>query len=474
MSLPDVAISIQDGALGLQPGNSNNRPAVAGTCSSGTNNAVYSFGAGNVQLVKDTLGTGELAEAVALIVGAGAPCMAVKVAQSAAGSAGAVTPVGTGTSVMTITGTPNDRYELIVKIIKGAAAVNTGVGTFQYSLDGGRTYSNTISLPIATTYAVPDTGLTLNFAAGTLVANDTYSSTCTGPIYTSTQLNTAIDALLADPRTWFALLATGVPADATAMQGIFAALESKMTTALASFRFAGAMMQAFDDTDAAINTAGVGLAGLRTGIGVGFERMVSPISGAQYKRPQAWSIMKRLAQIPPSESAGKVATGTIGGEVVSLLRDEQVTPGMDDLGYSTLRTIVGLPGFYATNARIKANPVSDYQYFELRRVMDIACAAARVGFLRYLNDTVLVNKSTGFILESEAKRIDAFVTGVVRDAVTRTSPAYASDAAVICNRADNLLSTGTLNAQVRITPLGYLRHIAVTIGFFNPALQPVS
>lgn len=473
MSLPDVAITIQDGALGLAPSNSNNRPAVVGTCSSGTNNAVYSFGAGNVQAVKDTLGTGELAEAVALIVGAGVACMACKVAQSSAGSAGAVSNSGTGTSVMTITGTPRDSYEFRVKVTKAAAAVTSGIGTFQYSLDGGRSYSNTISLPTAAAYVVADTGITINFATGTLVVDDVYSSACTGPIYTSTQLNTAIDALLADPRTWFAMLATGVPADSAAMQGIFAAIEAKMTTALGQFRFAAALMQAFDGNDAAILASGLTLSGLRTGIAPGFERMVSPISGAQYNRPQAWSIMKRLAVIPPSESAGKVATGPIGGETISIGRDENVTPGLDEAGYSTLRTIVGLPGFYATNARIKASPISDYQYFELRRVMDIACAAARIGFLRYLNDTVLVNATTGFILESEAKRIDAYVTGVVRDAVTRTQPAYASDARVICNRSDNLLSTGTLNAQVRVTPLGYLRHISVTLGFFNPALQPV-
>lgn len=467
MSIPDVDISIKDGSLGLTPAAATNVLALLGVSSLGVANEVNSFGAGNPQAIKDKLGTGPLVEAACLVNGAGVEIVTVN-ATKTNGSNGSVTNSGTGTSVMTLTGTPEDSYGLKVRIEVAATGPTAGTAQFSISLDAGETYSSPIALPIAGTYVVTGTGLTLNFATGTLVVGDIYSATCTGPTYDLTAASSAIDALLADPREWFAVSLTGVPADTTALASLFAAVATKMDNARVAARYVGALINAPDVSDATLIPALPALADTRVAICAGFETLLSSLSTRQVKRPAGWEIAKRLALVPPSESAGRVARGPIGAEVLALLRDERVTPALDQLGCATLRTIVGMNGFYVTNSRVKAPAGSDFQYFEHRRVMDLACRAARTAFMKYLNDTVLVDKTSGTIAEDEARQIEAYVTDQVRTAVVRNG--WASDASVVVDRSEPILSTETLKAEVRVIPLGYMRHISVQIGFSNPAL----
>lgn len=472
MPIPEANITIKDGALGLVPQLSTNVVACVGVSSSGTVNTVQSFGAGNVQAIVDAFGTGPLVEQMALIAAAGAPVMGVRVTTTTPGTSAAVVKVGAGTSIMSLAGAPNDAYELKILITRAGTSPTANEAAFKVSLDGGLTYGPEIAMPSSGIYIIPNTGLTATWAVGTLIVDNTYSSTCTAGSYSTGDLNTAIDALLADPREWFLLNVVGVPADTSAMAGVFAALDTKMTTAQTAFRFARALMSAYVGADAALITSFASLSSLRVGIAAGFERLVSPLNGFQLLRSASFAVAKRLAQIIPSEDAGRIATGSIGGEVVSLARDEAKTPGLDAVGVSTLRTHVGLPGFYVTNARLKAPGTSDFQFFHHGRVMDLASRATRLGVLRFLNDSVLVDKVTGFILETEARKIEAYVGDLVRTAVTR--PGYASDATVLVRRNNNIISDQTLYVDVRVVPLGYVKAITATVGFFNPALQPVS
>lgn len=469
MPIPDATLSIKDGALGIVPPNVNGTVALVGTCSLGTVNTLYSFN--DIQALREVLGTGPLVEAAAHVLAiSGGPVYCVKAANSTAGAFGAVTKVGTGLSVLTLTGSvPVDSYDVRVLIVSGGANPAAGTVTFKVSLDAGRTYGPTTALPASGIYVVPNTGITLNFSATTLVAADVYSFTTTGPAYNTTDLNTAIDVLLGDPREWFLLYAVGVPADATAMQGIFAALDSKLATAAANYRYARGLMQAFSGADAAIITAVASLSSTRVMLAGGFAQLLSVVNGALNERPAATAIAARAAKATPAEDLGRVASGPLTG-ITALVRDEFRTPGLDDAGLATLRTHVGLSGFYVGNGRLKAPAVSDFQFLQYGRVMDIGSRTVRQGMLRYLNDSVRVSSTTGRILEEDAKAIESSIEGQLR--ATVTSNGYASDVAVIVDRTVNILSTQRLPVKFRIVPLGYAKFIDGEIGFSNPALQP--
>ena len=470
MPIPDVTINVQDGALGLVPSLNNNVVACVGVSSAGTANAVLSFGAGNVQAVTDALGTGPLVETAAALVQAGINVVTCKATTSTPGSQGAVTPTGGGTSVMTTTGTARDSYDVVVLVTK-AGTNNVGDSAFKVSLDGGLNYGPETALPVAASYLVPNTGITLVFGAGTLVAGGTYSFTATGPVFDNTNLNTALTALMADARTWFLLNVVGIPADATAMQTFFGTISTQMASAAAKYRYARAVLSApWGLTDAALITAMQALSSTRMSIAADWNRLTSAVSGASLKRGTSLILSLRAGQVDPGTDVAQFDLGALPG-VVSINRNEEATPGLDVVGYSTLRTFIGAPGFYPTNFRLFGGPTSDFQFLQHGRCIDIACQVARVGYLRFLNSNLLVDKTTGKILESEAARIEAYVNAQLRAALSQ--PGYVTDVYTVVDRTNNILSTNQLLAAVRVIPKAYAKNIAVTIGFFNPSLNPV-
>ncbi len=93
-----------------------------------------------------------------------------------------------------------------VTVVDGGTIGVNGI-TFYLSLDGGRT-SKLIRLKTAATYAVPYVGIVLNFAAGTLIADDVYTFTTTAPMWDDTGLTAARNALAAQlklSRSWMVI-----------------------------------------------------------------------------------------------------------------------------------------------------------------------------------------------------------------------------------------------------------------------------
>lgn len=68
---------------------------------------------------------------------------------------------GFSTGTVTLTGTPTAEWDFRIKII---ASGQLGTATFQWSSDGGLTYSGTITVPLSGTYAVSGTNLSIVFA----------------------------------------------------------------------------------------------------------------------------------------------------------------------------------------------------------------------------------------------------------------------------------------------------------------------
>src|SRR6266478_958053 len=75
--------------------------------------------------------------------------------------------VGTGSGSMTVAGTPVAAYPKIV--INIVTLGELGTAQFQYSLDGGVTFSGTQTVPSAPgIYTLPGTGALLTFVSGTI------------------------------------------------------------------------------------------------------------------------------------------------------------------------------------------------------------------------------------------------------------------------------------------------------------------
>jgi hypothetical protein len=493
MAIPAVTVTVTDGALGVVPADSSAATAIIGTCSSGTaDTTVYSYqSADSISTLKSELGYGPGPEAAASALSTDGSAVFVVRADTTGGTAAAssaVTLTGTGLNpgVTVSVGTGYDDYEVQVKIVAGGAVATA---TFQYSLDGGDTWSATIVS--AATYAIPNSGLTIAFTAGTYVAGDIYSFTCTAATYTTTKMGTALDTLLASTNQFGLVHIVGRPSGAsdtlkaTAFAAMVAAVQTKLDTAATAYRYARAICDgpdvANDSTaDGLLATAFVSTDAPRCVAAAGSCEFTSAlVSGRKQKRPASWPMVQRARQVPIHESMAWVGRGSLGAGValknatgtVSHL-DSRTRSTLDGARFATLRTHIGKAGAFVTQSNTMAQSTSDFRTLQNGRVMDRACVVAYGVLVDYLEADVRINATTGKILEADAVAIEKRVESALRDALT--SPGHASAVAVTVNRDTNLLSTPTLKVQIRITPKGYVNAISANIGFNNPALQVVS
>lgn len=466
MALSEVTLTITDGALGIVPEAIDGISAKIGCSSLGTINSVYSFS--DIKTLTDTLGVGPLVEAAAHLLSiSGGPVYCVPATHSTEGSAGSITKSGSGPTV-TVAGNSTDVYEAQVVIVAGGAL---GAGTFKYTLDGGDNFSPVYTIPSGGTFLMPGTGLTLTFPSGTYVAAETYTFASTAPMYDNTALNSALTGLLADPREWRFLHVVGQGANVAGCATMAATVATALGSAATAYRYTRAIVECPDDTDVNIIAGLASTSNVRVMIAAGFCELTSQVTGRSHKRHAAWPMSARMALAPVHEDLGRFASGSLPG-VTRLYRDERATPGLDAQRVATLRTFIGQPGFYITAGRTTASTVSDYQLIQNGFVMDKACRIIRTALLRFLNDSVNVNATTGYIQEEDAQNIENYVLGLLESGLI--APGNASAVTVKVARNNNILSSMTLLTTERIVPKGYARFITADVGLYNPALTPVA
>lgn len=553
MALPDVTISIQDGALGQVPASVANAQVKVGICSAGIVGTVYSFSdIGNAQQI----GQGPLVDAIAhTLAVAGGPVYAIPANPSTFGTNGAVTHTGPGTGTVaaslapaqtiaikiilggtngtatfsislaggaygavipttggafsytvpgtlttitlaaattwvlgdiytvdtlggvTLTGSgpassnvthtdsPLDAYSFLVTI---STAGGLGVGVFTYSADNGNSTSGQIAIPSgAGKYAIPNTGVVITFA-GTFTAADTYAWATTSAGFSTSDLTTAMTTLRANAAEWGFVHVVATWANAAAAAAAAAVMDTAMAAAEVQFRFAFGIIECpTTESDSTVATAFASFSSLRTMVVAGDAGLVSPINGRILRRNAAWVVAAHLAAIQAGEHPGFVGSRTPLKSIASLYRDEQKTQFLDAQRFTTLRTLPGRAGYFITRGMMMAPNGSDFNQVQRRRVMDVACRIARQAELPYLNGSVRVSPSTGFIDERDAQAFEAKVNSQLKAGVVATGDASASS--VVMSRTQNILATSSEPVTVRITPLGYLENIPTNIGFTNPA-----
>lgn len=475
MALPSVTITVTDGALGLAGANPENLHAKLGLSSGGTANTVYSYG--DISSAKAQLLAGPLLEDVGFhLATAGGPVLAVPVTPSNVGTVGAITRVGTSPSPgLGTTGTPRDKYDVIAEIVTGGAVATA---SFKISFDGGVTYSPTYATAASISTFVASTGLTLTFAAGTYVAGDTYTFSTVAPTYSSSDLNTAIDAVLADARSVAFIHVVGTVGGATdsdkitAFVALCTAVATKMTTAEAAKRWIFAVMEAPEVAEGAWAASATWAAFASTRISPALGRITIPsqVSGRQTSRSVAAAYASRLAKTPVQEHPGRTARGALSG-ITAISRDERATPNGDVARFATITTFEGISGYFIASGKMAAGAGSDFEDVQTRRVVDKACRLANVALFQFLNSDLRVNAADGTLFEADARTIEDYVDGIVRSGLVSNNGA--SDLLIVVNRVSNVLSTKTIPVSVRVVPKGYANFITADVGLLNPALQVV-
>lgn len=488
MTTNSVNINVQDGGLGSAQVPNGKRQVVIGYASAPSAlNVPTLFAGGAVLALIAAMGYGSGVERAALALDAGAEVVFIACTTDTAGANSAIdSSLKAGTSAVTFAdGAPFDDYDGALLVTLGGT-IGTGPVRFKFTLDNGRTYSFEINLGTANTYAIPHSGITLSFGAGTLVTGDIVSWHSTAPQPSNANVATALAALGASSFTWGAEVAvTGVMAGSNVT-----ALETDLDTLAATgFKFTRAFAESRDahflnghggtqETEAAwVASLIADFAAVdtkRACVSGGYGNQISPISKRNYRRPVAWAGSRRRVQVGgPHIHLGRVRDGSLSGFTFPSnpdglpYHDERGLAGLDSARFMTVWTIPGYPGLYIKNPNLMAAN-TDFTALYYGSTMDLVCAVMRTAGMRFVNDAVRVDPVTGKILENDARDIERYCQTQLDTALT--APGYASAIRVVCSRNDNILTTKTINVTVYVIPLGYMLEIDVTIGFENPVL----
>jgi hypothetical protein len=386
---------------------------------------------------------------------------------------------GTDGSV-TQASSPIDNYMATVTITLGGALATA---QFTYSLDGVST-SAAIVTP-ASVYAIPGSGIYLTFTS-TFVAGDTYAFTSASAEGDSTAMSACLTALettylsaqysmitLLQPYSSAANWATAVASLETAAlalfnQGIYVRIFTETPTLGTITASGNAVVVDVADTDTVLETTRLTTAGIHEVGCAGDLVLNGPVSGLDLRRNCAWVVSARAASVEASQNVGFVGLGGVPG-VVSLYRNENATPGLDAVGYTTMRTFPGngLNGFFITDAHTLTATTSDYYPLTNARVIDRACGIARINTLPLINSkipTTTRNNIAGVITEKKARQIEAKLDGALQTELVFAEPQDAVAASASVNRTHDILADGNLIIAVAVQPFAYSRTVTVNIG----------
>lgn len=477
MPIPSQTLTIRDPGLGLAE-LSDNVFLFFGCASSGSTSEVKGFS--SAAAVVAEYGQGPLPEALchALAV-AGGPVYGCRMAGSTAGAAGSVTKTAAGSSTGTITvaGAAYDRYSAIVQITKTGTV---GTGEFRYSLDGGRTYSESLVIPSGATYVLPNTNLTLTFVPGAgavfFQVGDSHAFTSTAPHYSTTELAAGITALQAflsiTPEFLLdALVLVGRFATGSASATMWGALSTHLSALFNQYRYLRAIMDmGSGDSRANAKTAYASLADARIAVVYGDVDLPSSKPFVGFGAPTTSLLVSaaaRAARELISTDLARVASGPLTG-VLKISNDEFANQDMDSAKATVSTTMPLAQGFFLTNMRLKSPTGSDYLYWQHGRIMDVACRVTAKAQQQFLNSGFGTNPD-GTIEESEAKRIEAVVSEALKVALidpknVEGKPGHVSDFKYTVDRTNNLLVSSTLMSKVAIRPFGYAKSIVTELG----------
>lgn len=505
--LPSVQISKINANAGTVPASSRGISCIIAPCSGGSAISNVPSSWNSPSLVQQTFLSGPLVEMAAYeMTATNLPVVLVKPTTSTVATYGNITSVLNGSSTFApATASPAliaDDYNavatatvasplpqgcagVVVAFTVGGALGTPGI-QYVYSLDGGNSCSAVQNLGVATTIALvepvtgADTGVRIALGATgeTVTAGDYFWFVTTGPRMTTADLASALAALYVSKQPWDLMLVHGETDSsfANVIQPWINTLNAtgRYTTALINTRFKNQTPGAVE-TEVAYQTAMATVAGDIVGndliVGADGGAYVSPLTGITKAMPSSMYALARCEANNVGVDPAEVDLGALPNcnidnpQLTPAYHDEAVTPTLDSLRLTTLRSFFDRPGAYITNCYLMSSPGSDYIYIQNDRTMNTACALAYSLLTSLLSKGVPRNLKTSCILEPTAKAWEDLITSRIAKALT----GQVSGITFTISRTDKLTGNGpqTIHATVSNDSLVYVKTFEVTAEFVS-------
>jgi hypothetical protein len=185
-------------------------------------------------------------------------------------------------------------------------------------------------------------------------------------------------------------------------------------------------------------------------------------------------VLGRAAKLPVQRNIGRVKDGTLnvsklyytnGGNIEDFSGAQ--IEAIHDKGYITPRTYVGRTGYFLADDPTATLATDDYLTIANNRVIDKALVIAYSTYVNEINDEILIDE-TGKLELTQVAYLEQILRNVLN--INMVSQSEVSAVEVYIDPAQNVLSTDRLDIVLRITPVGYLKSIVVSLGFRNPGV----
>jgi len=387
----------------------------------------------------------------------------------------------TGTSVIsaTLSGTGTTNYVKtagVLRVVTGGT-IGTAQIVLDLSLDGGRTYRR-VKLGTANSYVIPDIGVTLAFAAGTLVAGDIATWTSTDPLWQASDLDDARELLAAQQRgerSWIVV----EPVTATLAGNILTSVNAYETEnerykcVRVSTRDIAVSGETKAQWIAAVDAEYTAIdAAKRISLGLGFGAMTSPITGWKYRRPVQWAAAIREYQhdvhIPTlRKTDGPLTNFDIYNDSGDLIEFDESQDGGGLSGrFTCVRTFSNGPNgpFIALDLtrETEGKRLSRYQNMQ---VANYACTIVHAATEDFIGQTPLLNDD-GTIREDEMLILENRVNAALKAGILadKGEGQRAIKAVWTGSRVDDLSVPGaTLNGTLELNLRGTIEQIATAV-----------
>ena len=491
MSATPVSVTVTNNVRAPLP--ITNGTCLFGICSSGT--AASPASVGSISALTATYGQGPLVDAAALYLQiTGQPVYVCRITQTSNGGMGAVTKTAAGAGTGTVadnSSQPVNKFAVVI-VITTSGTVAAGTFKYKYSTDGGNNYSAIIAGPTSgggsANVSLGTTGISLTFADGGgpttgYIAGDIFTFDTTWPLYNTSNLQTAVQALIDSPT----IRVRRIHAVGTLGGNFHATLITLAgTTAPNGYKYFRAIEESDDQGGGeSVSTWQAGVlsdfstTSNRTCVIAGFQQTLLQTQqdgiNQQRRVPIAWSVGPRIAAVDISQDPGMAPSiegplpDTVVDSTYPIAQDGRLYTAFENLGISYGQSYVGLQGLYSAGAVTRlANSNDVYYWLKRCQVIDLLCEQLYAGVLAYLNVSLQVN-SDGTIAEQAAQAIESDLNKIVVDSVVNTVPQRisptAGNAYVTVDRTNNLITTQQLRISVEVTPQAMVQTISLSIGY---------
>lgn len=346
------------------------------------------------------------------------------------------------TGAMTVSGTPNDAYDVTIRLVAAGAL---GSATFQVSLGKAGTIplydSNVYLIPVGGSVAIPGTGLTLTFT-GIFDSDDLFSFATTAPTSTLGDVSSALTYFLARPEQASLIAVAGqiplnqLPAWVAAMQILGNQLEAAKKYCRILLEYEGPGVGQSNATWAT-QVAGIlaPLSATRVSVFGGSENLPSALPLPQLGRFEVVNGNRSLfARALALSSAIMPDDQTLSGPMTGVIEAYQtdVAGTLAAARSSYLYLLAGIPGVQVDGLLLDS-PTGDFTYLTYGRVLDEGMFYGYLKQTKYLN-TAQQRNPDGTIATKAALAIEKDLRQTQVDRMV--TPGKVTDVRVVVGRTN--------------------------------------